>query len=236
MEHTWRNLESLTRWLRRLLYLGVVIDLLSLANDVYQRNVFRQLIAQGVVAAKATTAADHAGVWVSGFVSDPLACLGLAIAILAAVWIYRAAANARALGAPDLTISPGWAVGWYFIPIANCWKPYQAMREIWQASARLQPRPDAAKTALLRTWWALWLLRFFVPWIILIDAGMKTHHGGITEGWMLSSAAQTVGSLIDMPLTLVFALLIGTIWRMQSNHVAPPSSSLLVAGVPSAMG
>src|SRR5437868_6687462 len=44
-------------------------------------------------------------------------------------WIHRANRNARALGAQGMRFTPGWAVGWYFIPIASLWKPYQAMKE-----------------------------------------------------------------------------------------------------------
>lgn len=236
MEYAWRNLQSLTLWLRRLLYLGMAIDLLSLASDIYQRGVFRHLIAQGVATVEAAKTADHAGVWVSEFVSNPMACVALATTVLAAVWIYRASTNLRALGAQGMTIGPGWAIGWYFIPIANCWKPYQAMKEIWQASARPQQWQGMAAPSLLRMWWGLWLLSFFVPGIIMIDAGVTAHHGGTAEGWLLNNAAQIVGSLFDIPLTLLFILLVGNIWRMQSNHAAPPSSSMLAAGTPGTIG
>src|SRR5690242_4585459 len=34
-------------------------------------------------------------------------------------FIYAANANARRLGADGLNYTPGWAVGWYFVPIMN---------------------------------------------------------------------------------------------------------------------
>jgi hypothetical protein len=236
MEYAWRNLQPLTLWLRRLLYLGVVIDLFALASDIYQGGVFRQSIAQGIAAAEAGKTADLAGAWASAFVSYPLACLGLVTTILAAVWIYRAATNLRVLGAQAMAIEPGWAVGWYFIPIANCWKPYQAMKEIWQASARPQQWQGLAAPPLLRMWWGLWLLNFFIPCIVVIGASMTARHGSTTESWQLNHAAQMVGSLIDMPLSLVFAALVGKIWRMQASHAASPSSPMPVAGVPGTTG
>ena len=49
-------------------------------------------------------------------------------------WIYHASSNAHATSRIGLVISPGWAVGWFFIPFANFVMPYQAMREIWAAS------------------------------------------------------------------------------------------------------
>jgi hypothetical protein len=57
-----------------------------------------------------------------------MACV-LAAFVLVGVWIYRANANAHALGG-DLSVSPGWAVGWFFVPIACLFKPYLAMRRL----------------------------------------------------------------------------------------------------------
>ena len=70
-------------------------------------------------------------------------------------WIYRASVNAHATGA-EMTITPGWAVGWYFVPIANLFKPFQAMKEIWLAS-HYQPLYETAPP-LLSAWWALWIV------------------------------------------------------------------------------
>ena len=81
--------------------------------------------------------------------------------VLAAIpfgmWIYRATKNLRALGAANLTVSPGWAVGSYFVPIVNFFAPYLAMREIWRASLDPGNWPAARSTPLLGWWWFLWL-------------------------------------------------------------------------------
>src|SRR3546814_6930904 len=51
-------------------------------------------------------------------------------------WTYVANANARALGATDLTVTPLMSILWYFIPLANLWMPLQGMREIWKGSVK----------------------------------------------------------------------------------------------------
>jgi Domain of unknown function (DUF4328) len=38
-------------------------------------------------------------------------------------WVFRANESARLLGALEMKFTPGWAVGWYFVPLANLWKP-----------------------------------------------------------------------------------------------------------------
>ena len=101
----------------------------------------------------------------SGASSDSiaLAALGelltlLTAYVIGAVWIYNAACNARALGARGLQISPGWAVGWYFVPLMSLFKPFQGMEEIWTASASAAGWRSQRTPALLRWWWGAWLL------------------------------------------------------------------------------
>jgi hypothetical protein len=80
------------------------------------------------------------------------------------MWVHRAAKNLRALGATNLEFTPGWAVGYYFVPILNLFKPYQAMKEIWRES---DPRlmtysskglKEARLPFLFPLWWSGWIL------------------------------------------------------------------------------
>ena len=48
--------------------------------------------------------------------------------------------------------TPGWAEGWYFIPLANFVKPYQAMKEIWIATFR-----GGGNSGILLVWWLCWV-------------------------------------------------------------------------------
>lgn len=84
----------------------------------------------------------------------------LACVIIIGRWIYRASANAHTI-APDLTIKAGWAVGWYFVPIANLFKPFQAMKEIWLASRFGIDWQSHKAPGHLTAWWTLWLITYF---------------------------------------------------------------------------
>lgn len=76
---------------------------------------------------------------------------------LALKWIYRVNRNAHAF-ARGLTISPPWAVGWFFVPIASLWKPYEAISEAWQATERPTAWRTARKPGFLGWWWGAWLI------------------------------------------------------------------------------
>jgi len=61
-----------------------------------------------------------------------------------------------------MEITPGWAVGWNFIPIATLWKPYQAIRQIWQASHNLQAPESVPVPNLFVWWWTFWIITQFI--------------------------------------------------------------------------
>ncbi len=91
------------------------------------------------------------------------ALLLLTTGICFLVWTYRLHQNLRAFGVSRLSVTAGWAVGYFFVPIINLYRPYQIFCEIWKASdPGPAPREDGAwqtlrVPALVGFWWAFWL-------------------------------------------------------------------------------
>jgi hypothetical protein len=80
------------------------------------------------------------------------------------IWEYRAFNNLSALNAQHLEYTPGWSVGWWFVPFANLIKPFQVMRELWNES---DPDFDeelgflssqASAPTIIGVWWATFLI------------------------------------------------------------------------------
>jgi hypothetical protein len=78
--------------------------------------------------------------------------------VLVGMWIHRAHANLREGGVAELEFTPGWAVGWYFIPFANLIMPYKAMRELWTASRGEHDFFGGAAPSEVKAWWAAWIV------------------------------------------------------------------------------
>jgi hypothetical protein len=87
--------------------------------------------------------------------------------VLFLMWLHRAYRNLPALGARPLDTTPGWAVGYFFIPFANLVKPFHVVREIWNKS---DPQAQTyagfgnyslGTPALVGWWWAFWLIANF---------------------------------------------------------------------------
>ncbi len=90
--------------------------------------------------------------------------LTLATIVVFLIWEHRSFSNLSPLQAKNLEFSPGWAVGWWFIPFANLVKPYQAMKELWRES---DPDYDEdigflssnyGVPVFFGFWWACWLI------------------------------------------------------------------------------
>jgi hypothetical protein len=89
--------------------------------------------------------------------------------VLFLMWLYRAHKNLYALRPVHLQFTPGWAVGWWFIPFANLVKPYQAVREVWwESGPEINDGPTFLTASLhsapvyMGVWWALWLSSNFL--------------------------------------------------------------------------
>ncbi|HWT11519.1 MAG TPA: DUF4328 domain-containing protein [Allosphingosinicella sp.] len=140
--------------------------------------------------------------------------LFVAAAILTLRWIYVANANAHALGASDMMVSPGWAVGWFFVPLMNLAMPFIAVREMWKASAnprdwQMQPTPAA-----IPAWWALWLVSGVTGMIgFRLSLELEKGEGAAAEMFFVAS------DLAFIPALLLLAWIIGRIDSMQSRGV-----------------
>jgi hypothetical protein len=102
---------------------------------------------------------------------DTFSVVQLPLRILTAtvflIWIYRTYNNLAALKVSDLAYSPEWAVGFWFIPIVNLFRPYQIVREIFTKSSvdlvsvTGPPELNQESPVELGFWWGAFLASGF---------------------------------------------------------------------------
>ena len=78
--------------------------------------------------------------------------------MVAAFWINRVNKNAWVVDRGDMTITPGWNVGYFFVPFANLLLPFRGLRETLQVSTDPYDAPIIGVPILTRLWWACWLI------------------------------------------------------------------------------
>lgn len=138
--------------------------------------------------------------------------------ILFLVWLYRVYQNLMPLRAPNPEFTPGWAVGWWFIPFANLVKPFQVVREAWRES---DPDFDPGLNFLSNSmsaptlfgfWWAFWLLSN-------ISTNISSHliddNGQALEGF---TAASLIASIFTMIAAILAILVVKSISQRQDER------------------
>lgn len=212
----FRDPTKLTSWAKRLLYALVVISLIAIVSGVLEHQVLRDLQNGSFGSEADATAAANSSDARQVFVGVLQFGAFVASGIVLLMWIYRASFNARQLGAEDMQFSPGWAVGWYFIPFLNLWKPYQAMKEIWQASANPANWRAESIPSLLGWWWLFWVASNLVA-----NASFRMSlRAKEMDALLAANVVTLVSDVLEIPLCLIVLALVGRIHRMQMSEAA----------------
>lgn len=174
---------ALSNWIKVLLsaiILGVLIVFFTYFNftgtiSAYMKNPPRTFIeasmAQSRIYGLATTFDNTYALFNMFYL-----LASVVIQVLLLIWIYRSARNLLALGIQGMRFSPGWSVGWFFIPFANLIVPPMVLIEIWKAS-NPSARPDN---------WRRGSLNFFIPLWWLSMLGMSA--GMVLLSYLLKNA------------------------------------------------
>ena len=200
---------GLTRWLKVMLWLYLAMVVVSILSDLGQMFL---LSGNGytIEQANANDLRQQIVIWIY-----------LGVFLLTTVpfgmWVYRMSSNCAGFGGA-MEYSPGWAVGSYFVPILNLFRPYQAMQEIWEVSRDPMSRGTDGGT-LVRWWWGFWLLSRFGGAILgSAQTGAET-----VETLQTATIYSIISSGIDIPLTLVALAMVGRIADMQRALVTQKS-------------
>lgn len=214
----YQSLKDLSRAVVVVLWLDIVFQLIYAVSSLAVLAYLGDLQSGRIVVTEATPEFAPAEI-IQGLVAIVSTLLSLTLVVIIGRWIYRAAWNLRHIGAKRLEYSPGWAVGWYFIPFANLVMPLRAMREIWLASHEPTRWRDAS-VGTLSIWWALWLATS-IGGNISFRFGLRadTLEKMITSEWIGIALCA-----FSIPLSLVF---IGVVRRVseaqdRSASLQPP--------------
>jgi hypothetical protein len=120
--------------------------------------------------------------------------LGFCLMTIAAFchWTYLTNVNVRRLGGRGLDYSPEWAVRWFFLPLANCWKPYSAMKQLCRASKHPFALLDVSAGWVVHAWWAAWITSLLTGLLYWYAATKVTNHAQLMAFLLAEIAFDTV--------------------------------------------
>jgi hypothetical protein len=201
--------------LRVLLWLGIVVTLVAAASDFMQLQLMSDVMAGRLITASEADANDAR----QGMIGVAQVALYLVTVVVFLRWLYHTNSNAHTLASGSMRFTPGWAVGWYFVPILNFWMPFQVMKEIWQVSQEgaKYHRPNGQ----VIVWWT-----FFLSAAILsrVAARMLTMAGNApAESFASKAHAATLvlllADLVHLASCIVTVALVNSIQRLQAENL-----------------
>lgn len=135
----------------------------------------------------------------------------LATAVLFLRLLYKAVQRARGFAVPFSYVSPGWAVGYWFVPLLNLYRPFQVVKALLAACAQ-EAGPNAKPAAgeqLLSAWWAMFLLSNMAGWALANSNPDFDSRAGLS-----SYSEFTIGcNLLVIAATLLFAMVVKRLVR-----------------------
>jgi hypothetical protein len=99
---------------------------------------------------------EHSIIWAFIVIS------GITLVVTFTMFIHNASSNLEHLRIAGQKFTPGWSVGWFFVPFMNLYKPTRVVRELSTASGSTDTRnPRAWQNAesqegmFISSWWTL---------------------------------------------------------------------------------
>lgn len=205
----FRDPSRLTRWMVALTCLWLLGSLGQAALYLHRISVLKgfdsdvapDILAQAIEGAEAA--------------NSGLILLTILYHIVFFRWVYVVNRNAQQWS-DSMTISPGWNVGWFFVPVAALWKPFEGIRETRGASIAPEDPISVAVPGWLNLWWGLWIVATIYGNILAIFLDMPE----TPEQWISVSWANAASVVIDVPLALLTCRLLTDIAKLQRARIA----------------
>lgn len=147
-------------------------------------------------------------------------------------WLHGAYRNADALDPGARRYGTGWAIGGWFVPIMNLFRPKQIVNDVWAASTPAgHPARDREPGVLLLGWWLTWLASNIVDRIATSMAGSAETLDELRS----SSIAFLVSDLFTLvPASLAILVIDRVTKRMESKAAAKAQADVELAAAAAA--
>ena len=135
------------------------------------------------------------------------------------IWVYRAYDNLDKLGITRLSCTPGWAVGYWFVPIMSLFKPFIVMKEIWdETQGYVLPEEEkhtATKSYTVGIWWTFYIINATASYaLVFATKGNESTPDGLM---IITKVAM---------FTTIFALILKIITLIMINKIVIYESRL----------
>jgi uncharacterized protein DUF4328 len=209
VEQGFRDIEQLTNVVKWMFWIGALFWTIAILSSLLQIK-----LVSSPFTIEAARFNDQREAAINGLTL----IFKLATLVVFWRWIYVAHRNLPALGVRYLEVTPGWAVGWFFIPFLNLWYPFKGMRFLWRASHSPQAPDQQDGGWEAPTWWILYLACALSPFLMLSAIKQAQDAAGI----IAMTQFQIFNRVLNIAVCVAAALLVTRIWHAQREQHENP--------------
>jgi heme/copper-type cytochrome/quinol oxidase subunit 2 len=206
-----------------LLWIVLSLEVLMLISGYFQYDLLQTIANGGEISAEAAERNDLRE-FIIGVISF-IAFFVYTITFL--LWFKRAYSNLHKK-TTGLSYTAGWAVGSWFVPIINFYRPYKIMKELYCETKKIL-NDETISTCLLGWWWAFFLIEGSINKIIF-RYSLKAE---TIEQLISSTVASMIGNIISISFALITIKVIKDYSKMESllfqadeNYLEEPKEEL----------
>jgi hypothetical protein len=150
----YESMQRRTRAVAVLLGAVIVIDVVAIGSTILELRLLDRVDAGEPVSDSQLQANDDRQAAV-GLVQTALL---FATAVFFIRWLRLAYRNTDVVAPGLRRYGHGWAIGAWFVPFLNLWRPKQIVNDVWRAGDPSGTPYAAGLPALLNIWWTGWIV------------------------------------------------------------------------------
>jgi Domain of unknown function (DUF4328) len=198
------------------------LDLVELVSDYLEYDLYDRVVAGGEYTQHQLDASDTRQAIV--------AVVALVAFVLAIVfflrWFSRAYRNLQAVGGHQ-RYRQGWAIGSWFVPFLNLFRPKQIANDIWRGSDPVTHEYTPAGTEhvspLLAWWWGAFLVSSWANNL----AGRAFFSGNEPADIRRADGFAMVGDLLELAAAVLCVVVIWSMTRRQEERAAARAGTVV---------
>lgn len=215
-----RSESTRARVVLYLLAVGLVLTLVAIGSGIAQARMLGAIQTGVEVSAEEAEANDAR----QGFIGILEIVVFLATIVAWLMWQHRAYANLRLVGSRETEYTPGWSVGYWFIPILNLFRPYQITAELWRRSELHNGRDSIgslSRPPLILAWWVSYIGLGFLGRAYF----SATMNAKGVEDFIAATDLGLVHDTLAIVSTILALVVVRGIHRFQQEFAAVPTFS-----------
>ena len=183
----YESLDGRLKALKIVFTLMAVTALVACVFDILEVSLMDRLIA-GEDVTDAELSADDTRQGIIGMVQF---AVYVACVVVFLRWLHRAYKNLDAVAPTQRRYGTGWAIGGWFVPFLNLWRPKEIINDIWRSGGTVPP-------AWLAWWWGAFLITGWISNFALRSLGDDT-----PQEFRDTALAYAVSDGLDVPMALL---------------------------------